>query len=62
MNKFQLNKWRNKRVKEKMVDVEIALSHELMFSLFMLAHENDMTFNELVSFILQKYIKEDKNV
>jgi len=36
--------------------IELDLDHDLLFQLMLLAHEQDITLNQLVENILRKYI------
>jgi hypothetical protein len=38
--------------------IEIDLDHDLLFQLMLLAHEQDITLNQLVENILRQYIAE----
>jgi hypothetical protein len=38
--------------------IELDLDHDLLFQLMLLAHEQDITLNQLVENILRKYIDE----
>ncbi len=40
--------------------IEVDLDDDLLFKLFMLAHERDITFNQLVENILREFLENNK--
>ena len=40
--------------------IEIDLDDDLLFELFMLAHKQDITFNQLVENILREFLENNK--
>lgn len=42
------------------VSIEIDLEQELLYKLMLLAHEQDITLNQLVENILREYIEKEK--
>ena len=46
---------------EKMVDVEIDFDEDDLWYLYNLAHERDITLNQLINNMLREFIKEEKN-
>jgi hypothetical protein len=48
-------------MKEGYSDIELDLEKELLFDLMFLAHERDITLNQLVENILREYLKKNKD-
>lgn len=46
---------------ENMVDVEIDFEEEHLLYLYELAHEKDITLNQLINDMLTEFIEENKN-
>lgn len=42
---------------EKMVDMEIEISDEQFLSVAKMAHERDITFNEMINIIMKEYVE-----
>ena len=40
--------------------IEVDLDDDVLFKLFMLAHKQDITFNQLVENILREYLENNK--
>jgi len=49
-------------MKEGYSDIELDLEKELLFDLMFLAHERDITLNQLVENILREYIEKNKAI
>lgn len=49
-----------KKKKEKMIEVEIELLYDTYYKLLEMAHEQDITFNQLCSKILKEVIDNEK--
>jgi len=49
-------------MKEGYSDIELELEKELLFDLMFLAHERDITLNQLVENILREYIEKTKAI
>ena len=46
--------------KSKMVEIELDIPPDILWKLFMRAHEQDINLNKLVCKILQDHIKKEK--
>jgi len=44
-----------------MTDITINLDRDVLFELMLMAHERDITLNQLVNEVLKAYIEEHKN-
>lgn len=42
--------------KKKYVDVVINIEHDLLFDIMLLAHERDITLNQMIHIALKEYI------
>ena len=49
-------------MKEGYSDIELELEKELLFDLMFLAHERDITLNQLVENILREYLEKNKAI
>jgi hypothetical protein len=49
-------------MKEGYYDIELELEKELLFDLMFLAHERDITLNQLVENILREYLEKNKDI
>jgi len=49
-------------MKEGYSDIELDLEKELLFDLMFLAHERDITLNQLVENILREYLEKNKGI
>jgi len=49
-------------MKEGYYDIELELERELLFDLMFLAHERDITLNQLVENILREYLEKNKDI
>jgi hypothetical protein len=49
-------------MKEGYSDIELDLEKELLFDLMFLAHERDITLNQLVENILREYLEKNKAI
>jgi len=49
-------------MKEGYSDIELELEKELLFDLMFLAHERDITLNQLVENILREYLEKNKGI
>ena len=49
-------------MKEGYSDIELELEKELLFDLMFLAHERDITLNQLVENILREYLEKNKYI
>ena len=49
-------------MKEGYSDIELELEKELLFDLMFLAHERDITLNQLVENILREYLEKNKDI
>jgi len=43
------------------VDVVLDLEHDLLYKLMLMAHERDITLNQLIETILKEYIKNEQS-
>lgn len=50
----------DKKLKGKST-VELNLDKEMLFELMLMAHERDITLNQLVEDVLRTYIEQEKN-
>ena len=48
-------------VSDGKVDVVLDLEHDLLYELMLMAHERDITLNQLVEEILRVFIEQEKN-
>ena len=46
-------------VSDGKVDVVLDLEHDLLYELMLMAHERDITLNQLIETILREYIKNE---
>lgn len=45
---------------DQRIDIDLEMSKEDLFELFLLAHQMDMTFNQYVELILTDYIEQSR--
>jgi predicted DNA-binding ribbon-helix-helix protein len=48
-------------VSDGKVDVVLDLEHDLLYELMLMAHERDITLNQLIETILKEYIKNEQS-